>query len=81
MLEEHILLIKSHGNTLSCNAYEKDNLDSVYKHPEESRKHGVFYIPRRSRYTVMELPREHLKFKCVNLPYKDSIAVIPMAHL
>ena len=80
--EKYILLVKDiHGNTLSCNAYKKDYLDSVYRHPDESKEHGVFYIPRRTRYTLMELPRENLRFKCVNLPYKEGIAVIPMVHL
>ena len=76
---EMVLLVKEiMGNKVICHAYQKSDLNNVFKSPKESREFGIYSIPRGTRNTAVEMSKKDMVHKCVNLPYKDGIAVIPM---
>ena len=77
--DNKILLVqKVNGEKISCHSYQKSSLRNISRMPDESAMFGIYYIPRGTGYTSVEMRKEQLKFKCVNLPFKDGIAVIPM---
>ena len=77
-----VLLLKAiNGERCRCHAYLKSMLQDVFLEPEPSSSFGIYYIPRRTKYSVVNIMRSQLVYKCVNLPFKEGIAVIPMVDL
>ena len=77
-----IIIVKAQiGEEYRCNVYHKEQLGNVFKKPDESTRLGIYYIKKGTNFSVVNMTSEQLIYKCVNLPYKNGIAVIPMVDL
>ena len=80
--DDKILFVKRIAEEkCTCQAYSKRLLQNLFTKPKESKDFGIFYIPAKSKCTVVQMWKSHLVNKCISLPHKGGQVVVPMVHL